>query len=70
MKFHLRKLIREILAQEMKKLKTRGSKSDESYDEELLDDSAYKTKSVYVPDDVKEKINSWAKDMGLTKNKR
>lgn len=72
MKIHLgnlRKLIREILEQENKKNHWGGSIPDENYEEELLNDPSYKEKSVYVPDDVKQKINKWAKKMGLVKNK-
>ena len=42
-----------------------GSHPDESYDKQLLDDPAYKAPSVYVPDDIKDKIDKWASDMGL-----
>lgn len=72
MKIHigkLRKLIREILEQERKKNHWGGSFPDENYEEELLSDPGYEAKSVYVPDDVKQKINKWAKKMGLAKSK-
>lgn len=53
----LRQVIREVLA---------GSQPEESYSEELLDDPGFKKKSVFVRDDAKEKIKSWAKDMKLS----
>lgn len=63
----LRTLIREFV----KEYTTRGgSHPEESYHEELLDDPAYKAGSVYVPDDIKKKINKWAKDMGLSTSKK
>jgi len=54
---HLRSLIREVIG---------GSQPDETYSEELLDDPAFKEKSVLVRDDAKKKIKSWAKDMKLS----
>lgn len=42
-----------------------GSQPDESYSTYLLDDPAFKEKSVYVGDDVKKKITIWAKAMKL-----
>lgn len=42
-----------------------GSQPEESYSAELLDDPSYKEKSVYVPDDIKSKIDKWATDMGM-----
>jgi len=62
----LRILIREAI----KKRNTRGSHPDESYDKELLDDPKFNDASVYVPDDIKVKIKKWAKDMGLSTNKK
>lgn len=53
----LRRIIRESLS---------GSHPDETYDKELLDDPSFDKPSVYVPDDVKNKIKSWAKDMKLS----
>jgi hypothetical protein len=53
----LREVVRRSLA---------GSHPDESYDKELMDDPAFSEKSVYVPDWVKKKIKSWAKDMKLS----
>jgi hypothetical protein len=49
-----------------------GSRPEETYDEELEEDDAYKKKSVLVPDDVKHSINKYFKAMGLsgTKKKR
>jgi hypothetical protein len=64
----LRKIIQEIL-QETKN--TAGSYPEESYDMELTDDPKYKQDSVYVPNDIKKKINKWSQDMGLsTKGKK
>jgi len=53
----LRSLIREALG---------GSQPDETYSEELLDDPGFKEKSVFVRDDAKKKIKSWAKAMKLS----
>lgn len=53
----LREVIRRNLA---------GSHPDESYNMELLDDPTFKEKSVYVSDDIKDKIRKWAKDMKLS----
>ena len=47
-----------------------GSYPEESYHNDLLDDPAYNADSVYVPNDIKEKINKWAADMGLWKKKK
>ena len=44
-----------------------GSHPDEMYEHELTNDKAFKKKSVLVPDDIKEKIKSWTKSMGLSK---
>jgi len=63
----LRTLIREFV----KEYSTRaGSHPDESYHDELLDDPAYKADSVYVPHDIKKKIDKWASDMGLSSKKK
>jgi hypothetical protein len=64
----LKKLIREIALEDRKGKRGAawgGSSPEEAYNAELLDDPHYKEKSVYVPDDIKDKINAWAKDMGL-----
>ena len=53
----LREVIKRSLA---------GSHPDESYSAELLDDPAFNEKSVYVSDEIKEKIRKWAKDMKLS----
>lgn len=37
----------------------------ESYDHNLLDDDAFLSSSVLVPDETKRKISKWAVDMGL-----
>ena len=53
----LREIIRETIS---------GSFPEESYKDELLDDHSFKGKSVFVRDDAKKKIKSWAKDMKLS----
>jgi hypothetical protein len=53
--------LREIIKRSLS-----GSQPDETYTQELLDDPKIKEKSVYVPDDIKKKIRSWAKDMKLS----
>lgn len=53
----LRKIIQEVIG---------GSQPEETYNEELLDDSGFKEKSVFVRDDAKKKIRAWAKDMKLS----
>jgi len=53
----LREEIRRVLA---------GSQPDETYEEELFDDPAFKEKSVYVPDFAKKRMKTWAKDMKLS----
>jgi len=65
----LRKLIKEFIKAHEKNVKG-SSHPEESYDKELLDDSAFNAGSVYVPDDIKKKIKKWAKDMGLSTNKK
>lgn len=60
----LKMTIRELRETIRKAL--RGSNPEESYSAALLDDPAVKEKSVYVPDDVKDKIESWADDMKLS----
>ena len=65
----LRTLIREFVKEYSERVKG-GSHPEESYHEELLDDPAYKADSVYVPGDIKKKINKWASDMGLSSKKR
>lgn len=62
----LRFLIREFVKEYSSHA---GSHPEESYHEDLLNDPAYKADSVYVPDDIKNKIDKWAEDMGL-KSKR
>ena len=64
----LRRIIREAVQQDC----WGGSRPEETYDEELVEDEAYKKHSVLVPDDVKRPINAWMKQMGLagTKKKR
>lgn len=65
------KAFRQLLKEFVKEYSARaGSHPEEAYHEELLDDPAYKAGSVYVPDDIKKKINKWAKDMGLSTTKK
>lgn len=40
--------------------------NNDPYDSSLLD-GEFEKKSTYVPDDIKEKIKKWAKDMKLIK---
>lgn len=47
-----------------------GSHPEESYDDELIDDEAYKKRSTYVPNDIKRSINKWMIDMGLSHAKK
>ena len=54
----IREIVRKSLA---------GSDPNEAYSEDLLDDEAFTKKSMYVPDDVKDKIKKWAKSMKLSK---
>lgn len=64
----LRKIIRQVIVESRKgasKYHFGGSHPDESYDKELLKDPAFDEESVYVPNDIKEKIRKWAKDMKL-----
>ena len=53
----IREIVRKSIA---------GSDPNEAYTEELLDDEAFAQKSMYVPDDVKDKIKKWAKSMKLS----
>lgn len=53
----LREIVRHVIA---------GSQPDEAYSMELMDDPAFAEKSLYVGDDVKEKIRVWAKTMKLS----
>ena len=65
----LRKIIREEIKKSSRKGASiyhfGGSHPDESYDKELLKDPAFEEESVYVPNDIKEKIKKWAIDMKL-----
>jgi hypothetical protein len=64
------KALRILINEFVKEYSSRaGSHPEESYHEDLLDDPAYKADSVYVPNDVKGKINKWAEDMGLKSKK-
>ena len=62
----LRVLIREFVKEYSSRS---GSHPEESYHEDLLNDPAYKADSVYVPKDIKDKIDKWADDMGLKSKK-
>ena len=53
----LREFVRETIG---------GSQPDESYSLELLNDPSFEEKSMLVPDDVKDKIRKWAKDMKMS----
>lgn len=57
----LRSIIRESLG---------GSHPNESYDKDLMDDDAFNSKSVMVPDDIKDPIRKWMKSMGMTSKKK
>jgi hypothetical protein len=61
----LRRLIRESI-EEKKNYHFGGSAPEEDYTMELLDDPDFEAKSVYVPDDIKEKIRKWSRDMKLS----
>ena len=76
MKIQLGKL-REVIRRAIAEVKDKkynfgysGSHPEEDYSAGLLDDPSYEKKSVYVPDDIKDKINKWATDMGLKTNSR
>lgn len=47
-----------------------GSRPDEMYEQELMDDPALKKKSVMVPDDIKDKIGHYFRAMGLSGKKK
>jgi len=65
------KAFRQLLREFVKEYSTRaGSHPEESYHDDLLDDPAYKADSIYVPRDIKKKINKWANDMGLSSKKK
>lgn len=53
----LREIVRHAIA---------GSQPSEAYSMELMDDPAFAEKSLYIGDDVKEKIRIWAKAMKLS----
>jgi hypothetical protein len=64
-------VVKQLLKEFVKEYAARGgSHPEESYNEELLDDPAYATDSVYVPHDIKKKINKWARNMGLSTSKK
>lgn len=63
--------LKQLIKEFVKEYSVRGgSHPEESYHEELLDDPAYAADSVYVPRDIKKKIDKWAKDMGLSTSKK
>jgi len=47
-----------------------GSRPEETYDQELVDDPCFKQRSVYVPDDIKDLIVKWMHAMGLAGTKK
>lgn len=57
----LRRLVREGLG---------GSRPEEAYEGDLMDDPAIKKQSKLVPDDIKSSIRSWTKKMGLSRTKK
>jgi hypothetical protein len=59
----LRRIIREVAAADDC---WGGSRPEETYDEELVEDDAWKKQSVMSPDDVKHSINAWMGKMGLS----
>lgn len=63
----LKTLIRELVKEHSS---FSGSHPEESYHDNLLDDPAYKSDSVYVPRDIKSKIDKWAENMGLKSKRR
>jgi hypothetical protein len=71
MRIRLRKL-KELIQQALteKKYHFGGSHPEEEYSSELLDDPDYEAPSVYVPNDIKDKINKWATDMKLSSKKK
>lgn len=58
--------LRMLIREEVRKYYFGGSYPEERYEVELLDDPDFEAPSVYVPDDVKEKIKTWAVAMGLS----
>src|SRR5258706_15127632 len=64
MKLTLREL-RNIIQERLS-----GSAPDETYENDLIDDKAFKKKSVYVPNDIKRSIKKWTKSMGLSSKKK
>jgi len=56
----LRESVREVLTE------TEASQTNKPYSISLMDDDYFSSKSLYVADDVKEKIRAWAKKMGLS----
>jgi len=63
----IKKLLKEFIKTYINKT---GSQPEEYYHDELLDDPAYNANSVYVPKDIKKKINKWAKIMRLSTTKK
>lgn len=57
----LRRLVREGLG---------GSRPEETYEGDLMDDPAIKKQSKLVPDDIKRPIKRWVKAMGLSRTKK
>lgn len=53
----LREHVRKVLG---------GSRPDETYDMELMDDPAFNQDSVYVPNWAKDRIRKWMKGMKMS----
>lgn len=58
--------LRRLLNEEIEPDCWGGTRPEETYNELLEDDPVYRKKSVLVPDDIKDQINSWMKKMGLS----
>jgi hypothetical protein len=61
----LRTLVREVTADCWG-----GSRPEEMYEEESVDDPSFKKRSVLVPDDVKRPVTGYLKAMGLAGTRR
>ena len=58
----LRRIIGNIVNEELN--------VDKPYTNALLDDEAFKARSVYVPDDIKDSIERWSETMLLRRRSR
>ena len=63
------RIIREFVREEIKRMVSEEWWA-ESYDKDLMDDPAFKRRSILVPDDIKDSIRSWSRKMGLSNLKR